>query len=448
MIGAIHRPQRITLTASSTSPCAPAPENRPRIGLRLRSRIARQEDRVDREQRRGERPVDDARKRLGVEQPHAAGDLAEVDHAVLVEDRIGDEVAERAAGEAIVGVRVGPELVPHHRDLRRVEIPAERAGDEAAEQRAEPVDARALHAPALAVDDPRQVEQRVDAGVSESADDEGPAEARQRIGVDEIADIGPPAAAADDDSARPGAQIAIGGAQAADERRRAVGRADQRLRQREGDRAGDRRDDARVGEREGDHAADAQRRRHGENEQHEHAAVDRAARRAAAEIGAHAGERRRPPAERVEREAGDEIDDAPQSRLGQRREQRAEEDLADRRGADLGEIGEQRRQRGEGREREDQRVQRRPPRQPTDADQRQQLQRRLVHDEQHDDAADEHFRRKRDSNGTKPPISAICQSAPSTTTSLNRNGTAARPSASIGRSGRASPSSAASDPPR
>ena len=40
-------------------------------------------------------------------------------------------------------------------------------------------------------------------------------------------------------------------------------------------------------------------------------------------------------------------------------------------------------------------VQRRPPRQPTDADQRQQLQRRLVHDEQHDDAADEHFRRKR-----------------------------------------------------
>ena len=40
-------------------------------------------------------------------------------------------------------------------------------------------------------------------------------------------------------------------------------------------------------------------------------------------------------------------------------------------------------------------MQRRPPRQPTDADQRQQLQRRLVHDEQHDDAADEHFRRKR-----------------------------------------------------
>ena len=153
--------------------------------------------------------------------------------------------------------------------------------------------------------------------------------------------------------------------------------------------------DARVREREGDHAADAQRRRHGENEQHEDAAVDRAARRAAPEIGAHAGERRRPPAERVEREAGDEIDDAPQSRLGQRGEQRAEEDSSDRRSADLGEIGEQRRQRGESREREDERVQRRPPRQPADADQRQQLQRRLVHDEQHDDAADEHFRRKR-----------------------------------------------------
>ena len=52
------------------------------------------------------------------------------------------------------------------------------------------------------------------------------------------------------------------------------------------------------------------------------------------------------------------------------------------------------------------------------------------------------------SKGTRPPISAMCQSAPSTTTSLNRNGTAARPSASIGRSGRASPNSAASDPPR
>jgi len=155
-------------------------------------------------------------------------------------------------------------------------------------------------------------------------------------------------------------------------------------------------------ENECDESAGAQRRGNGENEQHEHAAVDRPARRAAAQVGARGNQRRRPAAQRVEHEAGHEIDDAPQSRLGQRREQRTEDDPTDRRGADLGEIGEQRRQRGEGGQGEHQAVQRRPPRRATDADQRQQLQRRLAEDEQHGRAADEHLDGKRREREREP----------------------------------------------
>ena len=92
---------------------------------------------VDREQRRGERPVDDARHRLGPEQPDAARDLAEIDRAIFVEDRIGREVAELAAVEPIIDVGIGPELVDHDVELGRVEIPAERARDQAAEQNAQ-----------------------------------------------------------------------------------------------------------------------------------------------------------------------------------------------------------------------------------------------------------------------------------------------------------------------
>ena len=99
---------------------------------------------VDREQRRGERPVDDARHRLGPEQPDAARDLAEIDRAVFVEDRVGGEVAELAAVEPVVDVGIGPELVDHDMQLRRVEIPAERAGDQAAKQNAQRVKPPAL----------------------------------------------------------------------------------------------------------------------------------------------------------------------------------------------------------------------------------------------------------------------------------------------------------------
>ncbi len=118
MIGAIQRPQRITRTACSISPSAPlrAEELAERLQRAVEQRGQQHE--IDREQRRGERPVDDARDRFRPEQPDAAGDLAEIDRAVFVEDRIGDEIAEPAAAEAIIDVRIGPEFVDDDVDLR------------------------------------------------------------------------------------------------------------------------------------------------------------------------------------------------------------------------------------------------------------------------------------------------------------------------------------------
>ena len=117
MIGAIHRPQRRTRTPCSTRPSTPLGLKRVLIGLRLRCKRRVEQHVVDGEERRGERPVDDAGDQFGPEQPHPARDLAEVDHPVLVEDRIGGEVAERAAVEAVIDVGIGPELGDHDLEL-------------------------------------------------------------------------------------------------------------------------------------------------------------------------------------------------------------------------------------------------------------------------------------------------------------------------------------------
>ena len=150
MIGAIHRPQRSTRTPCSTRPSTPfgltQGLDRPQASLQRRV----EQHVVDGEERRRERPVDDAGDRFRPEQPDPARDLAEVDHPVFVEDRIGGEVAEPAAVEAVIDVGVGPELGDHDLKLGRVEIPAERAGDEAAEQEAQRIEAPALQLPPLA----------------------------------------------------------------------------------------------------------------------------------------------------------------------------------------------------------------------------------------------------------------------------------------------------------
>ena len=87
------------------------------------------------------------------------------------------------------------------------------------------------------------------AGVGYGADQEGEAEACARRHVGKIDGVGPPAAGADNDAACIGPRIGIGAAQAAEERRRAIGAADQRLGERKGERASERRDERRVGER-------------------------------------------------------------------------------------------------------------------------------------------------------------------------------------------------------
>ena len=134
MIGAIHKPQRNTRTPCSTRPSTPLGLTRVLIGLRAPLQRRIEQHVVDREQRRRERPVDDAGHRLRPEQPDPARDLAKVDHPVLVEDRIGCEIAELAAVEAVIDVGVGPEFGDHDLKLGRVEIPSKRAADQAAEQ--------------------------------------------------------------------------------------------------------------------------------------------------------------------------------------------------------------------------------------------------------------------------------------------------------------------------
>ena len=165
---------------------------------------------VDREQRRGERPVDDARHRLGPEQPDAARDLAEIYRAIFVEDRIGREVAELAAVEPVVDVGIGPELVDHDVQLGRVEIPAERAPDQAAKQNAQRVEPPAWQLLPLAADHASCVEGEVDAAVAERADRGHREKARAAIVSRQIGAVSEREAETDDKPAHGPSRIAIG----------------------------------------------------------------------------------------------------------------------------------------------------------------------------------------------------------------------------------------------
>ena len=269
--------------------------SRPLIGRRLRSISADSSTKLTPNKRRGDRPVDHAGKRFGVEQPHAAGDFAKVDLAVFVEQRIDAEIAERAAGQPIVHIGIGPEFGDHDIDLRRVEIPAERAGDEAAEQNAKRIEPPGLQ---LARARPRRCAPR------RRRDRRRHRRARRR-GTSHRNRAPPPAslrprgqrpggADPDDDAPRIGARIAIVLAQAAEERRRAVGAADDRLDQRKGERASQRRQQQRVVSDEGDEGGLAQRTAPAPAQEHEHAAVDGAFDEAGAPMVIGGRESRRP----------------------------------------------------------------------------------------------------------------------------------------------------------
>ena len=207
--------------------------------------------------------------------------------------------------------------------------------------------------------------------------------------------IGPGGAGADDDAARHGARIAIGREQAAEERRRAVGAADEGLREGKGERARDRRHEMGVALGEGHKAGIAQGRRDGEHDEHEHAAVDRALHEAVAPMAVDRDKARRPRRERVEREAGGEMDQPPQTGLRERGEQRAEPDRRHRRGDVLGEIGQKRRQRAERGDSEHEPVQLRRSHEAANAHQRQDFEPDFARAEQNQGAADENLALKR-----------------------------------------------------
>ena len=148
---------------------------------------------------------------------------------VFVEDRIGGEVAELAAVEAVVDVGVGPELGDHDFELGRVEIPSERAGDQAAEQKAQRIEAPALQLQPLALRDAsrrRKPNRRRHSRARRSRPSPESARRRHRP-----RDRRGTRARGRDRRQRPRARpsrIAIGAPEPAEERRRSVGAADDR----------------------------------------------------------------------------------------------------------------------------------------------------------------------------------------------------------------------------
>ena len=160
--------------------------------------------------------------------------------------------------------------------LGRVEIPSERAGDQAAEQDAERVEPPALQLPPLALDDAPGVEAEIDAAVAERPDRGHRQKALAAVVSRKVRAVGEREAEARDNPARRPARIAIGGLETAEERRRPVGAADDRLGQRKGERAAERADEERVAVEDRRRAGRAQDEGGDENEAHEQRAVNRA----------------------------------------------------------------------------------------------------------------------------------------------------------------------------
>ncbi|WP_424362734.1 hypothetical protein [Methylocystis parvus] len=143
-----------------------------------------QEEEIDREERRCEDPLDHARKRLVVEQPHAAIDESEIARAPFREER-PQGVGDRAAPfHRVVERRVGEELARDRRDLVGVEIPEYPARHEAAEQSREGIDpptAVMLAAAARQFDGiMRDVDARISERPRQGAEEEAVARARRR----------------------------------------------------------------------------------------------------------------------------------------------------------------------------------------------------------------------------------------------------------------------------
>jgi hypothetical protein len=113
--------------------------------------------------------------------------------------------------------------------LGRVEIPAERAGDQGAEQNAQRVESPALQLSPLAADHAPRVEGEVDAAVTERADHGHREKARSPAVSREIGAVREREAEPGDKPARGSARIEIGVPKPTEEGRRPVGAANDRL---------------------------------------------------------------------------------------------------------------------------------------------------------------------------------------------------------------------------
>ena len=142
--------------------------------------------------------------------------------------------------------------------LGRVEIPAERASDQGAEQNAKPIQSPVWQLSPLAADHAPRAEGKVDAAISERADRSHRKKARAAIVGSKIGAVCEREAETDDNPAHRSSRIAIGGAQPAEERRRSVGAAHDRLAEGKEERAEKRANDQRAAVKQGRRAGRAQ----------------------------------------------------------------------------------------------------------------------------------------------------------------------------------------------
>ena len=365
------------------------------IGLRTPLQAGVEQHVVDGEEGRRERPIDDAGDRFRPKEPHPARDLAEIDCSIFVEDRIGGEVAEPAPVEAIVDVGVGPELGDHDLKLGRVEIPSERAGDEASEQEPERIEppARQLRPPAA--QNAPAVEAEIDAAVSKRADRGHRKEARSSVIGGKIDEIGEREAKADNRPPREASRIAIGAPEPAEERRRAVGAAEDRRAQGKKKRAAEWADDQHAAAQDRLRAPRAQDEGGDQNEAYEQRAIDRALDETGPPMLPNRLETRRARAKPIEHDAGEEINDRPKARLSEGGAGAGENNRKQRLNDPLSRIGDERAQ---GRDRAAQRKQpmrARRSRQTVDADDVDQRQDRFANPPQDERAPDRDLDGKR-----------------------------------------------------
>ena len=127
----------------------------------------------------------------------------------------------------------------------------------------------------------------------------------------EICAIGKREAEPDDKPTHRAARIAVGGAQPAEERRRPISAADNRLPERKKQRADQRTEEQRATVKNRPSAGGAKDQRRDENKAHEQRAIDRALDEAGAPMFPHHLEARRTPGEPIESNAGQKINDRP-----------------------------------------------------------------------------------------------------------------------------------------